>query len=225
MIANLSKGNILLLQVDNGLDYEDKNKEAKQMQKETAILNVVKNAVQAKNAGFEKATITFNTQNEMGDREYSTYYVNIAQNGNVALSPKDKDKNPTIWIKNFGEDDYGRVGYGFSKDAKGDGNFGLSDKVAAFLDSVEVKEVNGKSYVGVNVTLNNANLKKELLAAQENGQRAYAVIKNNGEIRIEQGIPKDNAKDNAKQETQEQAQNKAQTIGNPNRQKQSDMER
>lgn len=222
MIANLSKGNILLLQVDNGLDYEDKNKEAKQMQKETAILNVVKNAVQAKNAGFEKATITFNTQNEMGDREYSTYYVNIAQNGNVALSPKDKDKNPTIWIKNFGEDDYGRVSYGFSKDAKGDGNFGLNDKVAAFLDSVEVKEVNGKSYVGVNVTLNNANLKKELLAAQENGQRAYAVIKNNGEIRIEQGsIPKDNAK----QETQEQTQNKAQTIGNPNRQKQSDMER
>lgn len=222
MIANLSKGNILLLQVDNGLDYEDKNKEAKQMQKETAILNVVKNAVQAKNAGFEKATITFNTQNEMGDREYSTYYVNIAQNGNVALSPKDKDKNPTIWIKNFGEDDYGRVSYGFSKDAKGDGNFGLNDKVAAFLDSVEVKEVNGKSYAGVNVTLNNANLKKELLAAQENGQRAYAVIKNNGEIRIEQGsIPKDNAK----QETQEQTQNKAQTIGNPNRQKQSDMER
>lgn len=225
MIANLSKGNILLLQVDNGLDYEDKNKEAKQMQKETAILNVVKNAVQAKNAGFEKATITFNTQNEMGDREYSTYYVNIAKNGNVALSPKDKDKNPTIWIKNFGEDDYGRVGYGFSKDVKGDGNYALNDKVAAFLDSVEVKEANGKSYVGVNVTLNNANLKKELLAAQENGQRAYAVIKNNGEIRIEQGIPKDNAKDNAKQETQEQAQSKAQTIGNPNRQKQSDMER
>lgn len=226
MIANLSKGNILLLQVDNGLDYEDKNKEAKQMQKETAVLNVVKNAIQAKNAGFEKATISFTTQNEMGDREYSTYYVNIAQNGNVALSPKDKDKNPTIWIKNFGEDDYGRVSYGFSKDAKGDGQgFALNDKVAAFLDSVEVKEANGKSYVGVNVTLNNANLKKELLAAQESGQRAYAVIKNNGEIRIEQGIPKDNAKDNAKQETQEQAQSKAQTIGNPNRQKQSDMER
>ena len=81
--------------------------------------------------------------------------MNIAQNGNVALSPKDKDKNPTIWIKNFGEDDYGRVSYGFSKDAKGDGQgFALNDKVAAFLDSVEVKEANGKSYVGVNVSLN-----------------------------------------------------------------------
>ena len=44
------------------------------MQKETAVLNVVKNAIQAKNAGFEKATISFTTQNEMGDREYSTYY-------------------------------------------------------------------------------------------------------------------------------------------------------
>lgn len=224
MIANLSRGNILLLKVDNGLDYEDKNKEAKQMQKNTAILNVVKNAVQAKNAGFEKATITFTAHNERGDKEYNTYYVDVAKNGNIVLNPKDKDKNPTIWIKKFEKD--GKVYYGFSKDAKGDGNFGLNDKVAAFLDSVEVKEANGNSYVGVNVSLNDPALKKELFEKQYvSGQRAYAVIKNNGEIRIEQGIPKDNAKDNAKQETQEQAQNKAQTIGNPNRQKQSDMER
>lgn len=221
MIANLSKGNILLLKVDNGLDYEDKNKEAKQMQKETAILNVVKNAIQAKSVGFERATINFTTQNKNGDKAYSTYYVDVAKNGNIALNPKDKDKDPTIWIKKFEND--GKVSYGFSKEDKGDGQgYALNDKVAAFLDSVEVKEANGKSYVGVNVSLNDPALKKELFAKQQqSGQRAYAVIKNNGEIRIEQGIPKDNAK----QETQEQAQSKAQTIGNPNRQKQSDMDR
>lgn len=222
MIANLSRGNILLLQVDNGLDYEDKNKEAKQMKKETAVLNVVKNAIQAKNAGFEKATINFTTQNENGDKEYSTYYLNAAQNGNIALNPKDKDKDPTIWIQKFEKD--GKVGYGFSKESKGDGQgFVLNDKVAAFLDSVEVKEANGKSFVGVNVSLNDPALKQELFTEQvKSGQKAYAVIKNNGEIRIEQGsIPKDNAK----QETQEQTQSKAQTIGNPNRQKQSDMDR
>lgn len=223
MIANLSRGNILLLKVDNGLDYETKDKEVRQMKKETAVLNVVKNAIEAKNAGFEKASISFTTQNENGDREYSSYYVDVAKNGNVALNPRDKDKDPTIWIKKFENKD-GKVSYGFSKDAKGDGQgFALNDKVTAFLDSVEVKEANGKSYVGVNVSLNDPALKKELFAKQqESGQKAYAVIKNNGEIRIEQGnIPKDNAK----QATQEQAQNKAQTIGNPNRQKQSDMER
>lgn len=223
MIANLSRGNILLLKVDNSLDYETKDKEVRQMKKETAVLNVVKNAIEAKNAGFEKASISFTTQNENGDREYSSYYVDVAKNGNVALNPRDKDKDPTIWIKKFENKD-GKVSYGFSKDAKGDGQgFALNDKVAAFLDSVEVKEANGKSYVGVNVSLNDPALKKELFAKQqESGQKAYAVIKNNGEIRIEQGnIPKDNAK----QATQEQSQNKAQTIGNPNRQKQSDMER
>lgn len=223
MIANLSRGNILLLKVDNGLDYETKDKEVRRMKKETAVLNVVKNAIEAKNAGFEKASISFTTQNENGDREYSSYYVDVAKNGNVALNPRDKDKDPTIWIKKF-EDKDGKVSYGFSKDAKGDGQgFALNDKVAAFLDSVEVKEANGKSYVGVNVSLNDPALKKELFAKQqESGKKAYAVIKKNGEIRIEQG---DIPKDNAKQATQEQSQNKAQTIGNPNRQKQSDMER
>lgn len=220
MIANLSKGNILLLKVDNGLDYEDKNKEAKQMQKNTAILNVVKNAIQAKNAGFEKSSISFTTYNEMGDKEYAIYYVNTTKNGDIVLNPKDNE-NPTIWMQKYEKD--GKVDYGFKKYAeRGDGTYLLNDKVAAFFDSVEIKEANGKSYVGVNVSLNDPALKQELFAKQvESGQRAYAVIKNNGEIRIEQGIPKDNAK----QETQEQAQNKAQTIGNPNRQKQSDMDR
>lgn len=216
MIANLSKGNILLLKVDNGLEYETKEKEIKQMKKETAIMNVVKNAIEAKNAGFEKASINFTTQNANGEKEYHTYFLNVAGNGNVALNPKDKDKDPTIWINKFEND--GKASYSFSKEKNADGQYVLNEKIAAFLDSVETKEANGKSFVGVNVLLNDQNLKQELFAAQQKGQKAYAVIKDNGEIRIEQGTPKESTKEAQKQAPQ-------QSIGNPNKQKQNDMER
>lgn len=213
MIANLSKGNVLLLKVDNALDYETKEKEIKQMKKETAILNVIENAIAAKNANFDKATINFTTLNQDGEKAYNIYFINFTSNGNVALSPQDKELNPTIWIQKFEKD--GKVSYGFAKENFGKGP--LNEKVASFLNSVEVKEYNDKHYVGVNVALNDKDLKSQLL---QNGEKAYAVIKNNGEIKIEKGnIPKEATLN--KQNNQEQTK----TLGNPNKQKQSDLER
>ena len=86
-IARLDANQRVVLNSDSAMDYVNKADEKKIMSAKTAAINILSEAVEAKNIGVEKLSVSFKQSMDGEEPKWQSYFVNIQKNGNVSLKP------------------------------------------------------------------------------------------------------------------------------------------
>jgi len=144
----------LAVQVNNSLKYMDKESgELKDRKKETALIQVVKQALEVAKMNKGSVAISLNTENG-----YKSYFVKNNKQGDIVLTPMDEklrgDKNNYLFLnKNISIDNPDKH-YFYTIDK--------SESAQKLVDSIKLAQTDKSDYLSVRVTLKNEELKAEL---------------------------------------------------------------
>ncbi|WP_334094143.1 hypothetical protein [Helicobacter typhlonius] len=173
-IARLDSNQKVVLNSDSQMDYVNKADEKKIMSAKTAAINILSEAVEAKNIGVEKLSVSFKQSMDGEEPKWQSYFVNIQKNGNVSLKPFNsevKDGSDLIYFNKVEKD--GKSFYMLNEQSEMGKNFANSLATNTWQDKNGFEHTN----LAVRINVNDENLKQALI---EKGEGAYAVISRDG---------------------------------------------
>lgn len=173
-IARLDSNQKVVLNSDSQMDYVNKADEKKLMAAKTAAINVLTNAIEAKNIGVDKLNVSFKQSINGVEPKWQSYFVNIQNNGNVSLKPlgsEVKDGSDLIYFNKVEKDN--KSFYVLNEQSEAGKNFATSLTTNTWQDKNGFEHTN----LAARVNINDENLKQALI---EKGEGAYAVISKDG---------------------------------------------
>lgn len=173
-IAKLDSNQRVVLNSDSQMDYVSKANEQKLMAAKTAAINVIENALEAKNMGVDKLNVSFKQSVDGAEPKWQSYFINMQKNGNVSLKPFNsdvKDGSDLIYFNKVEKD--GKSFLMLNEQNEAGKNFTNSLTTNTWQD----KNGNEHTSLTARVNINDENLKQALL---DKGDGAYAVISKEG---------------------------------------------
>ncbi len=173
-IARLDANQRVVLNSDSAMDYVNKADEKKIMSAKTAAINILSEAVEAKNIGVEKLSVSFKQSMDGEEPKWQSYFVNIQKNGNVSLKPFNsevKDGSDIVYFNKVEKDN--KSFYMLNDQNDAGKNFANSLTTNTWQDKNGFEHTN----LAVRINVNDENLKQALI---EKGEGAYAVISRDG---------------------------------------------
>lgn len=153
----------LAIEVNNSLNYKDKEGNLQNRQKVTALTDVVTEA--GKVSDMKKGVVTLSLNTEEG---YKNYFVNKDKDNNVSLKLASEPKNEAEMINFKAIKKDGEQYYYYKME-----NTANSEKV---VNSIKIDTTEKSAYLGVRATLKNDELKEELISKNASGEKHIAII-------------------------------------------------
>lgn len=167
-----SKNPKAIVNVDNSLNYQDKDGNLQTKQAKTAIAEIAEEA--GKVAAMELGAVTMSVRDSEG--QYKNYFVNRNENnGAISLVPTDlqnkEDTSRNVYFNRYAKDNNGKTYHYYTLNDK-------SEAGKAFLENLSTNEWQDKngasrSNLEARIVLHNQELVKQLA---EKGENALAVV-------------------------------------------------